>query len=226
VNLEVKAGQIVALAGSSGAGKTTIINLIPRFYDPTSGEIDIDNVDIRKFSLKSLRKAIGLVTQETILFRDTVFNNIAYGRSHISFKEVVNVSKAANAHQFIEKMDKGYNTIIGERGATLSGGQRQRIAIARALLKDPPILVLDEATSALDAESQFQVQEAIHKLMEGRTTIVIAHRLSTIKDADLIYVVDNGDIVDSGKHSELLEKDGIYRRLYKHIIKEAEGVKA
>ncbi|MBA7595578.1 Lipid A export ATP-binding/permease protein MsbA [subsurface metagenome] len=224
INLEVKAGQIVAIAGPSGAGKSTIINLIPRFYDPTSGAIEIDGVDIRKFSLKSLREAIGLVTQETILFNDTIFNNVAYGRSKISRKQVIKVSKAANAHYFIEKLPNGYDTIIGERGASLSGGERQRIAIARALLKDPPILVLDEATSALDAESQLQVQEAIHKLMEGRTTIVIAHRLSTIKDADLIYVVEKGTIVDYGKHGELLQKDGIYRKLYKHVLKEAESV--
>ncbi|MCK4576724.1 ABC transporter ATP-binding protein [candidate division WOR-3 bacterium] len=225
INIEVKTGQIVAIAGPSGGGKSTIINLIPRFYDVSSGTIEIDEVDIKKFSLKSLREAIGLVTQEIILFNDTVFNNIAYGRSQIPREKVIKVSKAANAHFFIEKLPKGYDTIIGERGSSLSGGEKQRIAIARALLKDPPILVLDEATSALDAESQSQVQEAIHKLMMGRTTIVIAHRLSTIKDADIIYIVDNGTIVDYGKHNELLQKEGIYRKLYKHILKEAESVK-
>jgi subfamily B ATP-binding cassette protein MsbA len=224
INLRVGAGKIVALAGPSGSGKTTIINLIPRFYDVTSGTVEIDGIDIRTFTLRSLRESIGLVTQETILFNDSVLNNIAYGRDEISREDVIRIAKAANAHDFIMKLSKGYDTVIGERGASLSGGEKQRIAIARALLKDPPILVLDEATSALDAESQAQVQEAIHKLMLGRTTIVIAHRLSTIKDADIIYVVDNGKIVDSGKHSTLLRKEGIYRKLYKHILQEAEHV--
>lgn len=224
IDLSVDAGHIVAIAGPSGTGKTTVINLIPRFYDPTAGSIEIDGVDIREFTLKSLRDAIGLVTQEIILFNDTVLNNIAYGRETIEREEVVRVAKAANAHGFIEGLPQGYDTVIGERGASLSGGEKQRIAIARALLKDPPILILDEATSALDAESQAQVQEAIQKLMVGRTTIVIAHRLSTIKDADIIYVIDKGTIVDKGKHAELLQKEGIYRNLYKHILKEAEGV--
>ncbi|TES92531.1 MAG: ATP-binding cassette domain-containing protein [Candidatus Cloacimonadota bacterium] len=222
--LEVKAGQIVAIVGPSGAGKSTIINLIPRFFEPTSGTIEIDGINLRKFSLKSLRQAIGLVTQETILFNDTIFNNIAYGRSEISRELVMKISKAANAHNFIERFPDGYDTVIGERGTTLSGGEKQRIAIARALLKDPPILIFDEATSALDAESQLLVQEAIHKLMEGRTTIVIAHRLSTIKDVDLIYVVDGGKLVGCGTHRELLQQEGIYRRLYKHVLDEAESV--
>jgi subfamily B ATP-binding cassette protein MsbA len=224
INLSVHAGQIVALAGPSGTGKTTIINLIPRFYDPTEGVVEIDGVDIRAFTLKSLREAIGLVTQETILFNDTVLNNIAYGSETVCREDVVRVAKAANAHGFIEGLPQGYETVIGERGSSLSGGEKQRIAIARALLKDPPILILDEATSALDAESQTQVQEAIQKLMVGRTTILIAHRLSTIKDADVIYVIDKGTIVDRGSHGELLKKDGIYRNLYKHILKEVEGV--
>jgi subfamily B ATP-binding cassette protein MsbA len=224
INLSVQAGQIVALAGPSGTGKTTIINLIPRFYDPSEGAIEIDGVDIRTFTLQSLREAIGLVTQEIILFNDTILNNIAYGREKVCREDVVCVAKAANAHDFIEALPAGYETVIGERGASLSGGEKQRIAIARALLKDPPILILDEATSALDAESQAQVQEAIQKLMLGRTTIVIAHRLSTIKDADVIYVIDKGTIVDKGDHTELLRKDGIYRNLYKHILREAEGV--
>lgn len=222
--LEVKAGQIVAIVGPSGAGKSTIINLIPRFFEPTSGAIEIDGINLRKFSIKSLRQAIGLVTQETILFNDTIFNNIAYGRSEISRELVTKISKAANAHNFIERFPDGYDTVIGERGTTLSGGEKQRIAIARALLKDPPILIFDEATSALDAESQLLVQEAIHKLMEGRTTIVIAHRLSTIKDVDLIYVVDGGKLVGCGTHRELLQQEGIYRRLYKHVLEEAESV--
>jgi subfamily B ATP-binding cassette protein MsbA len=223
IDLTVHAGRIVALAGPSGTGKSTIINLIPRFYDPTEGVIDIDGVDIREFTVKSLREAIGLVTQEIILFNDTVLNNIAYGSDIIRKEDVVRVAKAANAHDFIMQLPREYETIIGERGASLSGGEKQRIAIARALLKDPPILILDEATSALDAESQAQVQEAIQKVMIGRTTIVIAHRLSTIRDADIIYVVDNGTIVDRGSHTELLKKEGIYRNLYKHILKEAEG---
>jgi subfamily B ATP-binding cassette protein MsbA len=225
INMEVKSGQVVAIAGPSGAGKSTIINLIPRFYDPTEGVVEIDRVDIKKYTLGSLRKAIGLVTQEIILFNDTVYNNIAYGREEVSFEEVIKVAKAANAHHFIEKLPTGYDSIIGERGTSLSGGEKQRIAIARALLKDPPILILDEATSALDTESQSQVQEAIQKLMMGRTTIVIAHRLSTIRDADIIYVVDNGRLVDYGKHVDLLQKDGVYRNLYQHIIKEAENVR-
>jgi subfamily B ATP-binding cassette protein MsbA len=224
VSLEVKVGHVIALAGPSGAGKSTIINLIARFYDPTSGSIEIDGIDIRRLSLKSLREEIGLVTQEIILFNDTIFNNIAYGRSKISRKQVVKVSKAANAHCFIEKLPNGYDTIIGERGESLSGGEKQRISIARALLKDPPILILDEATSALDAESQSQVQEAILKLMKGRTTIVIAHRMSTIRNADLIYVIDKKTIVGCGKHDELLRKNGIYKKLCKHILKEEESV--
>ncbi len=223
VSLEVKVGHVIALAGPSGAGKSTIINLIARFYDPTSGSIEIDGIDIRRLSLKSLREEIGLVTQEIILFNDTIFNNIAYGRSKISRKQVVKVSKAANAHCFIEKLPNGYDTIIGERGESLSGGEKQRISIARALLKDPPILILDEATSALDAESQSQVQEAILKLMRGRTTIVIAHRMSTIRNADLIYVIDKKTIVGCGKHDELLRKNGIYKKLCKHILKEEES---
>ena len=221
INIEIKPGEIVAIAGPSGVGKSTIINLLPRFYDPLSGRIEIDGLDIKKIQLKSLRQAIGLVTQEVILFNDTVFNNIAYGRSKISLDEVIKVAKAANAHHFIEKLPNGYETIIGERGASLSGGEKQRIAIARAILKDPPILILDEATSALDAESQYLVQEAIHKLMRGRTTIVIAHRLSTIKEADRIYVINEGTVVDYGKHRELLQKEGVYRKLYNHILKEA-----
>jgi subfamily B ATP-binding cassette protein MsbA len=224
VNLSVRAGQVVALVGPSGTGKTTIINLIPRFYDPTNGSIEFDGTDIRKFTLKSLREAIGLVTQEIILFNDTVMNNIAYGRTALCRDDVVRVAKAANAHDFIENFPRGYETVIGERGVSLSGGEKQRIAIARALLKDPPILILDEATSALDAESQALVQEAIQKLMVGRTTIVIAHRLSTIKDVDIIYVVDGGTIVEKGTHVQLLKQKGIYRNLYRHILKEAEGV--
>ncbi len=224
VNLEIKTGDIAAIVGPSGAGKSTLINLILRFFDPTSGDIEVDGINIKKFTIRSLREAIGLVTQETVLFNDTVFNNIAYGRKGVGKELVIKVAKAANAHLFIEKLNFGYDTVIGERGTSLSGGEKQRIAIARALLKDPPILILDEATSALDAESQSQVQEATKKLMEGRTTIVIAHRLSTIRDANLIYVLEGGTIQDFGKHSELLKKDGIYRKLYSHIIKEAKSV--
>jgi len=224
VNLEIKAGKVAAIVGPSGAGKSTLINLILRFFDPTSGSIEIDEINIKKFTIRSLRQAIGLVTQETILFNDTVFNNIAYGRTEVERELVIKVARAANAHSFIENLNLGYDTVIGERGVSLSGGEKQRIAIARALLKDPPILILDEATSSLDAESQSQVKEATSKLMEGRTTIVIAHRLSTIKDADLIYVLDDGTIQDFGKHGDLLRKDGVYRKLYSYILKEAQSV--
>jgi len=224
VNLEIKAGKVAAIVGPSGAGKSTLINLILRFFDPTSGSIEIDETNIKKFTIRSLRQAIGLVTQETILFNDTVFNNIAYGRTEVERELVIKVARAANAHSFIENLNLGYDTVIGERGVSLSGGEKQRIAIARALLKDPPILILDEATSSLDAESQSQVKEATSKLMEGRTTIVIAHRLSTIKDADLIYVLDDGTIQDFGKHGDLLRKDGVYRKLYSYILKEAQSV--
>ena len=214
INLKVKVGEIVALVGPTGVGKTTLVNLIPRVYDPTSGHTDIDNRDIKELTLRSLREQKGIVTQETILFNDTVRRNIAYGREDISEKEITAAAEAANAHAFIIKMPEGYDTKIGDRGARLSGGERQRLAIARAILKDPAILILDEATSALDSESERLVQEALDKLMKGRTTFVIAHRLSTVRKADIIVVLDKGEIVERGRHDELLAKGGLYKKLY------------
>ncbi|NOX97233.1 MAG: ABC transporter ATP-binding protein [Nitrospirae bacterium] len=214
INLEAKVGDIIAIVGPTGVGKTTLVNLIPRFYDPTSGHIEIDNRDIREVTLKSLRGQMGIVTQETILFHDTVRKNIAYGREDISKEEIISATEAANAHGFITKMPEGYETKIGDRGMRLSGGERQRLAIARAILKDPAILILDEATSALDSESERLVQDALDKLMKGRTTFVIAHRLSTVRKADVIVVLDQGKIMERGRHEELLTNGGLYKRLY------------
>ena len=214
VSLEVNPGQMIAIVGPSGAGKTTIANLLPRFYDPQAGSILVDGHDIRTITLQSLREQIGIVPQETILFNGTVYDNILYGRLDASEAEVIAAAQAANAHEFIEKLPDRYNTSIGERGATLSGGQRQRIAIARAILKNPRILILDEATSALDTESEKLVQQALDKLMVGRTSFVIAHRLSTVQRADLIVVLAKGAIVEQGTHSELLAKGGLYRKLH------------
>ncbi|HEY6969758.1 MAG TPA: ABC transporter ATP-binding protein [Candidatus Angelobacter sp.] len=214
VDLEVGRGEIVALVGSSGAGKSTLVQLIPRFFDVTSGAVTIDGYDIRNVTLPSLRSQIGVVTQETILFNDTVRNNIAYGQPQVPDDAVLAAAKAALAHDFIQKMADGYNTIIGEKGVRLSGGERQRIAIARALLKNAPILILDEATSALDNESEALVQSALQNLMAGRTVFVIAHRLTTIRRVDRIVVLDNGRISDSGTHEDLLTRLGTYRKLY------------
>lgn len=214
VSFSVPSGTIAAFVGSSGAGKTTLANLVPRFFDVTGGAITVNGTDIREFNLKDLRRHIGMVTQETVLFDDTVFNNIAYGRSDIPMEQVIEAAKMAFAHEFIEDMPKGYNSTIRESGVLLSGGQRQRLSIARALLKNPPILILDEATSALDTESEILVQKALNNLMQNRTTFVIAHRLSTIRSADVIYVLDQGKIVESGCHDELMSKNGIYTRLY------------
>jgi len=214
IELDVAPGEIVALVGGSGAGKSTLVNLLPRFYDVTEGRITIDAKDIRDVTLPSLRGLMGFVTQEVILFNDTVRNNIAYGRSDADEAKIIAAAKAANAHEFISALPQGYDTPIGESGVLLSGGQRQRLAIARALFKDPPILVLDEATSALDTESERLVQQALANLMRGRTTLVIAHRLSTIRSADKIVVLDKGAIVEVGRHEELLARRGVYRKLY------------
>ncbi len=214
INLEVKVGDVVALVGMSGAGKTTLVNLIPRFYDVDQGRITINGRDIRTFTIKSLREHIGIVTQQTILFNDTVRNNIAYGDITRSEGEIVEAAKAANAHGFIERFPLGYDTIIGEQGVKLSGGERQRISIARALLKDAPILILDEATSSLDSESELQVQVALERLMANRTVFLIAHRLSTIRNAHRIVVIDSGRIVEEGTHAELMAMNRIYKRLY------------
>jgi subfamily B ATP-binding cassette protein MsbA len=214
LDLVVKPGQVVAIVGPSGAGKTTIANLIPRFYDPVDGNITIDGIDIKTITLQSLREQIGIVPQETILFNGTVHDNILYGKLDASHEEVVNAAKAANAHHFIMDMPEGYATQIGERGSKLSGGQRQRISIARAILKNPRVLILDEATSALDTESEKLVQDAVDKLMIGRTSFVIAHRLSTVKRADLIVVMEKGRIAEKGTHAELLAVGGLYSKLY------------
>jgi subfamily B ATP-binding cassette protein MsbA len=214
ITIDIRVGDIVAFVGPSGAGKTTILNLIPRFYDVTEGQILIDGVDIRDCTMKSLMSQIGIVTQETILFNDTVAANIAYGSSQAKIEDVMKAARIANAHDFIMKMPQGYDTIVGERGFRLSGGEKQRLAIARAVFKDPPILVLDEATSQLDTESEMLVQEAIDRMMSGRTVFVVAHRLSTIKHANYIYVLEAGRIVEMGPHDQLVKKEGLYKRLY------------
>jgi len=225
VSFEVMPTETVALVGLSGAGKTTIINLLSRFYDSTSGKITIDGIDIREVSLSSLRSQIGLVSQELILFNDTVRNNIAYGLEEISLDKIKEAAKAAKAHDFIMKLPKEYETIIGEKGTLLSSGQRQRLAIARALLKNPPILILDEATSALDSESERLIQIAMANLMKNRTTFVIAHRLSTVRRVDKIFVLDKGGITEIGTHEELCKKDGVYKKLHElQFLGEEEAV--
>ena len=214
ISFRARAGEVIAFVGSSGAGKTTIVSLIPRFYDPIKGSISIDGFDIRDVSLQSLISQIGVVTQDTILFNDTVSANIAYGKKNVDSARVVDAAKTANAHDFIMEMPDKYNTIIGEKGFKLSGGEKQRLAIARAIFKNPPILIFDEATSQLDSESEKLVQEAIDRLMRGRTVFVVAHRLSTIKHADNIIVMENGKISDMGRHEELIERKGLYNKLY------------
>ena len=214
INLKIQAGEVVAFVGASGGGKTTLVNLVPRFYDVDSGRILIDGADIRELTVESLRGKIAMVTQQTILFNDTVEQNIAYGNIGQPREKIVEAAEAAFAHNFIRNLPEGYQTRIGEQGVKLSGGERQRISIARALLKNAPILILDEATSSLDSESEVEVQKAVEYLMQGRTTLVIAHRLSTIRKADRIVVIAGGEIVEEGTHEELLEKDGEYRKLY------------
>jgi subfamily B ATP-binding cassette protein MsbA len=217
--LTLKKGEAVALVGSSGAGKTTIANLIPRFYDITRGAITIDGHDLRDLDPISLRKLIAIVTQDTILFNDTIASNITYGQPDCSKERMYAAARAANAHKFITEQPESYETLIGEKGSRLSGGQRQRLSIARALVKDAPILILDEATSALDSESEIEVQQAIEHLMENRTTVVIAHRLSTIRSADRICVMENGQIVEQGNHDDLLLNGGRYQQLYEMQFK-------
>jgi subfamily B ATP-binding cassette protein MsbA len=220
VSLAVRGGQTLAIVGRSGAGKTTLVNLIPRFYDVTAGAITIDGIDVRDVTLASLRGQVAIVTQETVLFDDTIAANIAYGRPSATPQEIEAAARAAHAHEFITMLDGGYQTMIGERGQRLSGGQRQRIAIARAILRDSPILILDEATSSLDAESEMLVQDALSTLMLNRTCFVIAHRLSTVRRADTIVVIERGRIVESGKHDELLARGGAYAKLYELQLQE------
>src|SRR5438046_5009509 len=226
INLEVISGEVLAVVGSSGAGKSTLVHLIPRFFDVTAGRLLIDGRDVCDTTLSSLRSQIGVVTQETVLFNDTLRNNIAYGQPSISQKQVEAAARAALAHEFIMELPAGYETVIGEKGVRLSGGERQRIAIARALLKNAPILILDEATSALDSESEALVQSALQNLMTGRTVVVIAHRLSTVRRADRIVVLENGTIADIGSHDELMQKLGTYRRLYDLQFIDAETARA
>ena len=208
-------GQVAALIGPTGAGKTTVISLIPRFYDPDFGPIRIDGHDIRGFLQKSFRSQISFVLQETLLFHAPVWENIAYGRPEATRDEILRAAQLANAHEFIARLPDGYDTVVGERGVTLSGGQRQRIAIARAIIRDTPLLILDEPTSGLDAASERLVFEALDRLMEGKTTIVIAHRLSTIRRADIIFVINEGMIVEQGRHEHLLRWNGLYAHLYR-----------
>jgi subfamily B ATP-binding cassette protein MsbA len=214
LSFRIEPGQLAAFVGPTGAGKTTIISLISRFYDPLSGAVKIGGVDIRRYQQRSLREHISVVLQETVLFQGSVWHNIAYGKPTASRAEIVRAAELANANEFIEKMPKGYDTLVGERGVTLSGGQRQRIAIARAVIRNTPILILDEPSSGLDAESERLVFEALDRLMKGKTAIVIAHRLSTVRSADVIFVIQDGNLVESGKHEELANAGGLYADLY------------
>ena len=218
----MRRGEILAIVGSSGAGKTTLVNLLPRFLDPTEGAVRIDGTDVRDVTLTSLRSQIAIVTQETFLFNDTVRNNICYGAGSVNPDQVEAAARAALAHDFILKFPKGYDTVIGERGTRISGGERQRLAIARAILKDAPLLILDEATSSLDSESEMLVQQALSNLMRNRTTFVIAHRLSTVRNASRIIVLQKGRIVESGTHDELLAHGAVYKKLHDLQFRTAE----
>ena len=213
IDLNIRKGTTVALVGPSGGGKSTLVDLIPRFYDPTEGTIKIDGQPLKDCQVDSVRQLMGIVTQESILFNDTIFNNIAFGLDHAREEDVIQAAKIANAHDFISELEEGYHTNIGDRGMKLSGGQRQRISIARAIMKNPPILLLDEATSALDSESEMLVQQALSNLMQNRTSIVIAHRLSTIQHADEIIVIQNGEVLERGTHQQLLQSGGLYKKL-------------
>jgi len=222
IDLTVAPGEVVALVGPSGAGKTTLVSLLPRFWDVREGRILLDGVNIRDLRLAELRGAIGLVPQEPALFSGTVRENIAYGRPSATQEAIEAAARAAHAHEFVERLSEGYDTVVGERGVKLSGGQRQRIAIARALLKDPAVLILDEATSSLDNESERLIEDAMERLLAGRTTLIIAHRLSTVRRADRLVVLDHGRIVEEGSHAELLARGGLYARLYQHQFREGD----
>jgi subfamily B ATP-binding cassette protein MsbA len=215
LDLDIRPGEIVALVGSSGAGKSTLAALVPRFWDPTQGVITMRGADLRRLPLIELRTAVGIVPQEPLLFADTIYENIAYGRPEASSEEVMQAARFAHAHEFIQGLGAGYETMVGERGIRLSGGQRQRIAIARIFLKEPEILILDEATSSLDTESEALVEAALETVMEGRTTLIIAHRLKTVQRADRVLVIDDGRILEQGTHSDLVAEGGMYARLYR-----------
>jgi subfamily B ATP-binding cassette protein MsbA len=226
VDFRIEPGQVAAFVGRTGAGKSTLISLIPRFYDPVSGVVKIDSQDVRRYTQKSLRQQISLVLQDTVLFHVPMWSNIAYGKPDATHTEILRAAELANAHEFISRMPDGYDTLVGERGVTLSGGQRQRIAIARAIIRNSPILILDEPTTGLDAESEKLVFEAIDRLVEGRTAVVIAHRFSTIRRANVIFAVENGEIRQSGTHEELIREDGLYARLYELQFRDRESLAA